>query len=50
MTLKAIKSDLESEINHGKLETAYELGYTGPQKFRLTKGLGLTSKLFREKG
>lgn len=49
MALEAIKSDLDPEINHRKLETAHGPGYEEPQKLRLTKGPGATSKLSQEK-
>lgn len=49
MALEAIKSDLDPEINHRKLETALMLGSEEPRKLRLTKGLGATSKLSQEK-
>lgn len=49
VALEAIKSDLNPEINHRKLETARVLGYEEPRKLRLTKGFGATSKLNQEK-
>lgn len=49
MALEAIKSDLDPEINHRKLETAHAPGYEELRKLRLTKGLGATSKLRKEK-
>lgn len=47
--LKAIKLDLDPEINHRKFETARVRSYEEPRKLRLTKGLGATSKLSQEK-